>query len=157
MKVRTFAPLVVLGVAVTLTGCGGGLKSVTGSVSLDGKPVTSATVVFTTADGKSSASGMTDSSGNFSLSTNGKPGAPVGEYKVTVVKTTVIEGEASKPGSPEYFKQMQKGMAPSGPMVSSSSGPQSSLPAKYAAVQTTPLTAKVPSDGPIKLELKANP
>ena len=146
-------------------GCGGGTVAVEGEVTLDGKPVDGATVVFTSDDGANTYSGFTDAAGRFSLSGANSKGALPGNYKVSVVKTPKVAGaEQMTPGGGDYLKQMKKGekKQSSGPMMppppgAAGSGIKSELPAVYAVVGTTPLTAKVPSDGPVKIELKAKP
>ena len=66
--------LVVAGLVVCvglLLGCDRGprLVPVTGTVLIDGEPVENASVMFTPQEGGRPASGFTDASGNFSLST----------------------------------------------------------------------------------------
>lgn len=183
---RLFAAAALAAALLPLTGCGAKLQPVSGSVTLDGKAVAGANVMFTSDDGKHTASGTTDDSGNFTLSCPTGPGAFPGNYKVTVAKYPKVEGGV--PGSEggkiddSYLKSMKKeteaGKAgPKGPMPggkggmpmppggmmmppgvgASGSGVKSELPEVYAAIEKTPLTAKVPADGPVKLELKAKP
>jgi hypothetical protein len=163
-----------------LVGCGATAVPVTGIVQLDGKAVEGATIVFATEDGKYTAIGQSDATGRFELSTQNKVGAFPGTYKVTVVKTPAIKGgESMTPGSPEYVKQMEKEMKadaksgmpkmmtpgpgmmmPKGPPTGggAGSGPiASTLPMQYATPDKTPLTVKVPADGPITLDLKSKP
>jgi len=158
--------------ALLVAGCGPSLVRTEGEVKLDGQPVEGATVTFVSdADPAKIYGGFTDASGKFSLSTGDKAGIPAGSYKVTVVKTPKVAGaESMAPGSPEYLKQMEKAAkdAPRGPkgaipgmMPKGGFGPtvgvRSELPAIYAGTATTPLSAKVPSNGPIVLELKSKP
>lgn len=161
---RTFSWAV--GIAVILSaGCGGSLVKTEGVVKLDGSPVEGATVTFASEDGSKSYTGFTDSAGKFVLQSGDKVGAASGQYKVTVVKTPKVSGlENVKPGDPAYFKQMEKDV-PKGhpgygtPLRTGPSTPKvnSELPAIYALTTTTPLTATVPSSGPIVLELKSKP
>jgi len=157
--IRTGAALAVVLVLAGLVGCGSGFSKVEGSVTLDGKPVSEAVVTFVPDKGNNST-GVTDASGKFSITTNGKPGAPAGDYKVIVTKSKsegTVGGDL-KPGSPEYLKFMasktaKPGVGPNiGPGVAPT-GPTSELPALYGSVTTTTLTAKVPSSGPITLAL----
>lgn len=170
---RRIALFVFLAALVPLTGCGGvTLLPTQGVVTLDGKPVEGATVVFTSPDGKTNASGMTDAAGAFTLSTGEKLGAAAGTYKVTVSKYAVIVG-AMSPSQTEgggmnkdYLAAMKK-EAPKGgggnPMAipkggAASGGAKTELPDIYATVEKTPLSnIAVPSAGPIKLELKSKP
>jgi len=172
--------------SLVLTGCGGGHVPVTGVVTVDGKPVEGATVTFITEDGKQSASGQTDSSGNFSLSDSGKPGARPGSYKVIVTKTKgaamPTEGadpndmakamkkfadedakagktgkSAAKGGGTDMMSKM-KAAAPTGGPAAPGTEVKSELPALYSATSTTPLTVKVPPESqPVKIELKSKP
>jgi hypothetical protein len=158
--------------ALLAAGCNPSLVRTEGEVKLDGQPVEGATVGFISDDDPSKIySGFTDASGKFSLSSGEKSGIPAGSYKVTVVKTPKVAGaEAMNPSSPEYLKQMEKEAkdapkAPKGAMPGMmpkmapgfGGGAKSELPAIYAGTATTPLTAKVPSNGPIVLELKSKP
>lgn len=78
---------------VASTGCGGGPKvvPVEGKVTLKGKPLPAATVMFSQARPEAPGPfvGETDSNGQFKLGTTGSPGsgAAVGEYMVYI--TTV--------------------------------------------------------------------
>src|SRR5262245_3282946 len=87
---------------IHLAGCGKSgqtaLHSTTGVVTLDGAPVPLASVVFSptnTASG-SVATGLTDGSGRFTLSTAGREGAAQGTYNVTVF----AQGNARPTGGP---------------------------------------------------------
>ena len=169
---RRIALLVFLAAVGPLTGCGVTLLPVQGVVTLDGKPVEGATVVFTSSDGKSSASGMTDAAGGFALSSGDKPGAAAGTYKVTVTKYAVVVGAQSPSQTEgggmnkEYLNAMKKETpkaAGGNPMAmpkggAAAGGARTDLPGIYASVEKTPLTGvAVPADGPIKLELKSKP
>jgi len=162
--IRRGAALAVAVLFASLVGCGGGLSKVEGVVTLDGTPVEGATVSFIPTSGKANlVVGQTDASGKFSLKTGDKSGAPPGDYKVTVLKTPKIGGgdpEKMKPGTPEYEKAMKdknKGGMPTTPgpgmPMPKMGGIKSELPEKYASLDKTPLTAKIPSAGPINLEL----
>lgn len=156
----------LVGALLLAAGCGPSTHVVTGVVKLDGTPVEGATVVFMTEDGKQAYNGFTDAGGNFNLAGASTPGVPPGNYKVTVVKTPkVMQGDV-EPGSADYMKLMQKeaksSVAKTGPgmMVPGKksggpapAGPKNELPAVYATLTTTTLSAKVPGDGPIVLEL----
>jgi hypothetical protein len=152
-------------------GCSGG-TTVKGTVKLDGNPVSGATVVFASEDGKTSYTGVSDDSGNFTVSgSDGKSGIPSGTYKVTVVKTAASTTGPLDPKSPEYFKAMEKdakenvkvGKGPPGKFMGPSitmpaGGPKtkSELPEIYASTVSTPLTVKVPPDSsPVVLELSS--
>ena len=81
--------LAAIATCLLLTGCGGDAKApplgtVTGKVTLDGKPVTNATVNFESANGQV-AFGSTDQNGTYELRfRNGLKGAEVGSNKVRI-------------------------------------------------------------------------
>ena len=60
---------------------------VTGTVTLDGKPVDDVAVLFAPAAKGPAASGTTDAGGKFQLMTVNDPGAVPGEYNVRLVVT----------------------------------------------------------------------
>lgn len=168
---RRIALFVFLAALVPLTGCGGvTLLPTSGVVTLDGKPVEGATVVFTSPDGKTNASGITDAAGGFTLSTGDKPGAAAETYKVTVTKYALVVGAKSPSQTEgggmnkEYLNAMKKESPKGGnPMVipkggAAAGGAKTELPEVYGTAEKTPLNnIAVPSTGPIKLELKSKP
>lgn len=111
---------------VTALGCSQSeTVPVTGSVTLNGQPAKDAEVIFTPSKGRV-ASGATDASGRFALSTNAPgDGAVPGDHKVTIV---------------EYYP-------PGKPPPMSSGGPPSRFPQQYMEASQTPLTAKVERGG----------
>jgi hypothetical protein len=156
-------PILLLALAAGFaSGCGSGKHPVNGTVTYEGQTVAKATVVFTSDIGNV-ATGFTDDSGNFSLLYLDKPGIPAGTYKVTVTKTKIVEGRSPAEiaesgggtGGPdkEYLAKMKAKAAPQGPTAGTKTD-VGELPAIYASVSNTPLEVKVPSDGPVKLELK---
>lgn len=88
-------PVFAVALAVLLAavaGCGGGgpeLAPVSGTVTLDGRPVEDAAVMFSPIDGGPVASGTTDSQGEFRLTCLNRPGAVVGKHRVAVSKQKV--------------------------------------------------------------------
>jgi hypothetical protein len=88
---KAILPAVAL-VSLTLSGCGGGMKTetVTGKVTMaDGSPAKSGTVVFEQQSSKPiSCIGVIQPDGSYSLEVDeNTSGAPQGNYKVTVVMT----------------------------------------------------------------------
>lgn len=76
-------------VFAVLAGCGPGgprLVPVTGTVTLDGKPVADAGVMFKPSGNLPPATANTDAQGHFSLVTLNRPGAVLGEHQVSIVK-----------------------------------------------------------------------
>lgn len=127
------AGLAVFG--LVLPGCGPKYPEtipVAGTVTLDGRPVSGAAVVFTPEAGEA-ATATTDASGRFSLSTfRLGDGALPGDYRVTVSKTTVEPGEEEK----VVFV----------------------VPKEYGNVATSPLACQVQKEmGPVELNLHSTP
>ena len=129
-----------------ITGCARGgaddfaLYPAQGTVTYKNAPLPGATVVFVPDKGPT-ASGMTDSSGVFKLSSGGRPGAAVGKSKVTVTKGDPnAASKAAAQMKPEDMMKVQKGevAAPEN---------KSLVPAAYGSPDTTPLIAEVLPDG----------
>lgn len=103
---RNYHPL-LMSVMVLLTslGCGGKFQEgqVTGTITLDGKPLPNASVDFTpinVSGGESpSSSGVTDSNGKYSLSLviDQTRGALVGEHKVVISKGFESSSDVATP------------------------------------------------------------
>jgi hypothetical protein len=112
-----------------VVGCGQSeMVGVTGTVTLKGKPTEQAEVMFNPKSGGRFASGVTDASGKFILST-AKPndGAMPGEYVVTLA---------------EYYPPEKPPALPRGGGLL-----PSRFPANYADPAKSPLTAKVERGG----------
>jgi hypothetical protein len=81
---------VPLSLALFVSGCGGGgsdleLEGVSGTITLDGAPLTDARVIFTPKEGGRPAFGMTDEDGYYELEyTSTSEGTPPGEYVVAI-------------------------------------------------------------------------
>jgi hypothetical protein len=88
MKYLTFLRLSsCLALAVLLVGCGGGnFVAVTGTVTLDGKPLEGAGIMFQPDAGGIPATGTSDAEGRFTLTTGNERGATIGIHSVAVSK-----------------------------------------------------------------------
>jgi hypothetical protein len=94
-----------------LSGCNSekipGLGQVTGVVTMDGKPLPDATLVFTPAEAGATASfGQTDASGKYELYySRGHKGAKVGEHSVTInnFRDSGESGQGSKETIPAKY------------------------------------------------------
>ena len=108
MRERLPVAVVVMFLLVALPGCGGGptLATVSGRVTLDGKPLANAAVTFIPVPrpgsqvAGDSASGMTDENGRFALRTytvqGWKDGVQVGKHRVSISQQeTRGEGDRS--------------------------------------------------------------
>jgi hypothetical protein len=102
---RTFALLVLLG-SPGIVGCGNGLAKVSGTVTLDGKPIQGgpqmyATVNFVREDGRGTASvGIIDASGHYTLRMGAQEGIQPGPYLVGIAAQKV-----TPPATPEGMPQ----------------------------------------------------
>jgi len=127
--------------AVALGGasCGkeGARYPVSGKVTLGNAPLTVGQVTFVPDEGKGnksklSPSGKIGSDGSYSLSTDGKSGAPAGWYKVIIATATPGMGGATAPG--EANPSALPGGAPAG-------GVQ--IDSKYGDASKTDVTKEV--------------
>jgi hypothetical protein len=140
-------------VGLATIGCGPKgpeLGSVTGKVTLDGKPVTNGLVTFMPVAGGRPATGKTDANGQYMLLGVDGKGALLGQHRVTV--TTLQETVAvteMRSDSPEYAKQ-----AVVDPSAYDSAKVVEPIPARYNT--NTELTEEVKSgSNVIDLELKS--
>lgn len=88
-----------------LSGCGGGLQSsVTGTVTLDGKPVNRGNVTFIPVKDGVTAYGTIGSDGSYSINTGSNTGVVPGDYIVLVVVNgdipPAVAGKAPEPPKP---------------------------------------------------------
>lgn len=101
---RVLAATLCLASLPLLTGCGDpgiGAVPVSGTITVDGKPMEGVMVVFNPVDGTRAASGRTDAEGKYSLTTeiNGD-GALPGEYKISATKHLVEDDDLPKEVDP---------------------------------------------------------
>lgn len=139
MSIVKCVPVVV---AIAICGCGSGnpdTAPATGSVTYNGKPVEGASVQFSPEEtGGKGASGKTDASGNFTLTSYEEgDGAVPGKYKVTIYKR---DESAVKTAEEEH--DAAGGAAADAP----SAAPKELLPVKYKKIETSGLTAEVKAD-----------
>jgi hypothetical protein len=130
-------------------GCGGGEKKpefvgdlvpVTGTVTLDGKPVAGATVQFLLpqqATKGEMAEGVTDASGKYELQTliarasaQERKGALPGDYTVRISRITLKDGSPLPPGISEADAEAEGGAS-------------ESIPARYSNYERSELRATV--------------
>lgn len=125
---------------------------VSGTVTLDGKPVDGATVVFVpTGTPAYGAYAITDSSGRFTLkSSETVTGAVPGGYLVQVTKL-VPDTSGSVAVTPEEAEH--EGQAGGGSQVSVGRT-KNVLPEKYANPKTSGIEVTVPAEGIENLEIK---
>ena len=102
---RRLLPGIVL---ATLIGCGGKPATVSGVVTLDGKPLQRGTVGFTPVASGMRAAGVIGSDGKYSLSTNRDAGLETGEYTATVVSREPGPENAQGPPMPGPYITPQR-------------------------------------------------
>jgi len=150
IRYRTLMGTLFAAFSLTAIGCGPSLHKFDGIVTMDGKGVGGATVVFVPAEGTGTiGSAMTTAEGTFSMaSSDPAVGIPAGPYKVTITKSAIVSGDAPNASDPNAMKNMQKMMQ----NIAKASKDQ--LPAKYSNATSTPLKVVVPPESqPLKLEL----
>ena len=134
--------------ALAAAGCGPKPVQTKGVVTMDGRPLAKATVMFTSQEpGGKGATGLTDANGDFELTTvHGKDRALPGLYKVTVHYSEPIDVPPNM-RSPGDVQKMQ----------ASADRKALVVPKIYTRQDQTPLQHRVPDDGDAKLELRSTP
>jgi hypothetical protein len=147
--------------AIAFSGCGKARPvKVAGTITLDGRPLSGATIVFSPEQeaGGRQASALSDSEGTFELTTyNMGDGALPGTYKVLVKKDEPhIATALPKEQSPEEVTKMMADYAKrkSGPTVETKKKPI--VPAAYSSPTSTPLKYTVPVEDKLEIKLKSN-
>lgn len=143
MRVLAFCSIIP--VVLLVTGCGGGpddapsLVSATGVVLYKGEPVSGANVTFIV-ENAPIASGSTDAEGKFSMTTGGRPGAPLGNAKVAISKASASAAATSNMTAEDMAKMAAQGQMSLGTT-------KEELPAKYAQPDKSGLVATLDPDG----------
>jgi len=133
--------LLSLSCVIALVGCGGGgekLVPMEGKATVNGQSLPEGIITLFQAEGKSLKSGNPTGSvgqdGSFKLMTGGKPGAPVGKFKVVL--------------SPAPPASTATGGALVGDVAKSSKGPEKHVNPKYESLERTDLIVDVVSPPP---------
>ena len=94
---RVTGALSALAVSLVVSGCGNGLAHVSGQVTLDGQPLhggngdTRVTVQFQPTNGTgTTAIGLADENGNYTVGTGSQSGIAPGEYFVTCTAAQIV-------------------------------------------------------------------
>lgn len=146
MDFRALSKLVAaLLVCLALAGCGGaqsiGRKAVTGTVSMDGKPMDYGSINFQPIEGNSKQIGAGAVVENGAYSIPADQGLTPGKYRVVITSPT-----GGKPSGP------QKGESPEEAMKRAGTPPTERLPPKYNS--ESELTAEVTASAPPKFDFK---
>ncbi|PQO31719.1 hypothetical protein [Blastopirellula marina] len=105
MRILKGMPVIVLAALSFVVGCGGGgdpdVVRVSGTVTMDGKPLPKATVLFVSGQGRPSGA-ITDDEGHYELNYTGdQKGARIGHNRVQITTaqgpTETMEGEPVPP------------------------------------------------------------
>ena len=145
--------------AIVSSGCGDGLRPITGSVTVDGTPAMAGVRVLFAPLGKSRvAEGVVNADGTFAMKTFSKLGVMAGDYRVILTNSTdsVPKPDAPAPAT-EYVEGVSGGVMPTSWdeynrlvqkfLENPPKGP-GWIPKSYAEVGKTPLKWSVPKDGP---------
>ena len=152
---RGFA-LMSLGLLI-LAGCGGGdrprLAKLSGLVTLEGVPVSGATISLVPVDGGRVGSAVTDDAGRYTISTypgDDNDGAIVGKHKVGILK---IGGEGAFMLTQEETTDVNDQLAPASGeidgMTEAAKEPKIEylVPKRYVNPNDSGLTVEVPAEG----------
>jgi hypothetical protein len=144
---KTLPLTVLLAVLFLAGGCGDGttplsLAPSTGTVFYNDKPLAGASVTFFN-ENAPLATGMTNAEGKFTITTGGRPGAPIGNAKVFITKISAQQSSAI-PANPTPEDMRKMAIESMGKAVSQS---KSEIPEKYGNPQTSGLVATVLADG----------
>ena len=151
--IRLALLLTVAVAIVSATGCGNGLKPVTGKLVVDGKPgMEGARVVFVPQGNTKMANGVVGADGTVEMMTYQKKGVMPGDYKVTMINSTksipqpefaaVPAGSQTPP--PGFFEWQAKVTK----LLENPPKEPGWIPKSYSDISQTPLKWSVPKDGP---------
>lgn len=130
-------------VTIAIAGCGKGdapsLVTATGTVFYQDKAVAGATVTFQVEDSPIST-GLTNAEGKFTMTTGGRPGAPLGPAKVGITKTAAAPQDMTAM-KPEDMRKVQMENQGSTPMA------KPEIPEKYGNPDKSGLVATLDADG----------
>ncbi len=129
---RAASAVCVMVLAGGFLGCSGdssrpSLSPVAGLVKYNGQPIADAAVVFTSTDSTRSASGQTNTQGEYKLTTfDTDDGAVLGDHVVTISKVVAIEGKSTKEMNKDDLAKMTNPTVDYGKLM------KDQLPEKYA-------------------------
>lgn len=133
--------LILASFACLAVGCGGdtGLTRVSGTVTLDGKPVNNAVLTFVPTGSGEAGAASTNPEGKYVATSKGGVGLMPGKYSVKIKsrempqqKSNPMEGLA--PGSPEYIAAYKAQMASGkSSRAEYKAKPKGEIPEKYDA------------------------
>jgi hypothetical protein len=163
MRIRHWSWCLIAGtLSLSGLGCGNRLVTVKGVATLDGKPLEGATITFIQAGGAGRPA-MTVSNSDGAFSMYASPGSRSGEgvwpgtYKVTVERAGYpsfgMPGGLQPPDGLVSDIELERWAAKAHAEQKKKPSPWAKIPMKYKKVDTTPFEFKVPTNGPIRLDL----
>jgi hypothetical protein len=160
MGMRSVRPAVLAtALVLTLAGCAGKDRpvKVSGRVTLDGKPVAGAAVLFLREGGNGPpAHAETDEAGGFTLTTfSTGDGALPGDYRVTVAWEELPPPAFRTTGDPSPSREELKKKVAEEQEKRRRLARPAAIPAVYGDPSKTPLTQQVPPSGKVNLELSS--
>jgi hypothetical protein len=153
-RVIRLALLLTVAVAiVSATGCGDGLRAVSGKLVVDGKPgMDGARVVFVPLGNTKMANGVVGADGAFEMMTYQKKGVMPGDYKVTMINSTKSIPQPEFSAVPAGSQQVPPGwfewQAKVTKLLENPPKEPGWIPKSYSDISKTPLKWSVPKDGP---------
>ncbi|QDU09860.1 carboxypeptidase-like regulatory domain-containing protein [Gimesia aquarii] len=159
MSVRA---LFITSICIFLCGCTGRtgedrkpVYKVSGTVSLSGAPVAGANVTFVSKEKQPVAYGRTNATGLYELMTYSPgDGAAAGRYSVLVNKYVGNATETSGSDAAHGADPTKNYDSNSGHDARATKKTENAIPAKYAKVDTTPLSVMVEAGGDNKFDLE---
>jgi len=139
-----------------LTGCGDGLIKTTGTVSVDGQPVSGGKVVFFPIDGGRQGTGRIKPDGTYVVSYKRVgDGLPPGDYTVTIVSDKLDETKKA-PSTRVFIGPNGEEMEDDGFMPVATGGRRARkdnrlihiVPTEYNQRETSPLEVTIPDAAP---------
>lgn len=132
---------IVLSLVLFTVGCGPNLSPVTGTVTLDDKPVENAIVSFVPVEGGTSASGTTDANGKYTLVCVEGVGVAPGTYRVSIAEVPPVQNsgaeessEAAASSNSSAYESMASGGGAA--QYKAAEKRKDKIPAKYNAQST---------------------
>jgi hypothetical protein len=157
--------LTAVALLLTIPGCGGSstegrvsVHPVSGKVTMNGAPLAGASVAFAPRDGQPTAMGLTDSQGDFVLTTyESGDGAAAGNYGVVVTKYAAAPAKSDGGADAGHAASADESVDPGSHDAKDESGGDGSgnlLPPAYGNSDDTPLSAKVEAGKPNSFEFQ---
>ena len=164
---RLYVCLSYCALMILLVGCSGEVGEpiypVSGTITQKGKAVEGAIVAFTPTAGGRSASGVTDASGVYKLTTKSSgDGAEAGKYQITVAKydkqppTQKLPTSDNQSDPTDITKEYPTGYNEMQAAEKAAAVAKNLLPPKYSQTATSKLEAEISKKGPNKFDFSVD-